>query len=233
MTYDPSLAATRRARREYDRRAASYDRWWASYVRRTTAATLARLPVALSSLSGAALDVGCGTGVLLRELTRAAAGLRLCGLDLSPGMLGIARRRLGTGVPLVAATADRLPFAPGAFDLVVSCSSLHFWPDPSAALAEAGRVLRPGGRLVLTDWCDDYLLCRLFDRLLRLWDPAHRRAYGSGECRRLLQAAGFEALSVERYKIGWLWGMMTAVAIRSPPPGQPPVDGKPNPGDRT
>jgi hypothetical protein len=74
------------------------------------------------------------------------------------------------------------------------------------------RVLRPGGALVVTDWCDDYLACCIYDRLLRLFSAAHHRIYGAAECGEVFAGAGFEAVSVERYKIDWLWGLMTATA---------------------
>jgi len=78
-------------------------------------------------------------------------------------------------------------------------------------------VLRPGGHLILTDWCDDYLACRICDRVLRLLNPSQARIYGRAECGALLSAAGLEITSLERYRISWLWGLMTATA-RAPGP---------------
>jgi hypothetical protein len=74
------------------------------------------------------------------------------------------------------------------------------------------RVLKRGGRLVITDWCDDYLTCRVFDAWLRLVDRPHYRTYGQRACEALLEASRFEAIEVRRYKISWLWGLMTAKA---------------------
>ncbi len=74
------------------------------------------------------------------------------------------------------------------------------------------RVLRPNGRLVVTDWCDDYVACRICDLWLRLFNRAHFRTYGEKQCRQLLEQAGFTAVRVDRYKINWLWGLMTAAA---------------------
>ena len=94
-----------------------------------------------------ALDAGCGTGfqtALLEEL-----GYATHGADLSARLLAAARRRLPS-TPLVLADVQALPYEGGVFDVVTSCgSTLSFVDRPEAALREIGRVLRPGGRLVL------------------------------------------------------------------------------------
>ena len=69
---------------------------------------------------------------------------------------------------------------------------------------------KPGGQVIVSDWCDDYLACRLCDRFLRLFNRAHFKTYGSAKCVELMKAAGFESIDVERFKISWLWGIMTA-----------------------
>jgi SAM-dependent methyltransferase len=105
-----------------------------------------------------------------------------------------------------------LPFSPGSFDVVVSASSFHYWPAPARGLEELRRVLRPGGHLIITDWCDDYLACRICDRVLRLVNPSHPRIYGRLECGALLSRASYQVTSLERYRISWFWGLMTATA---------------------
>ncbi len=156
--------------------------------------------------------MGCGTGVLLARLRERQPAAYLAGIDLSPVMLAQAWRRLPAGVMLAVADGESLPFGASTFDVLVSSSSFHYWPSPARALEEHRRVLRPGGRLVLTDWCDDYLACRVCDRILQWVDPAHRRIYGRGECAALLAAAHYELIALERYRIGILWGLMTAIA---------------------
>ena len=76
------------------------------------------------------------------------------------------------------------------------------------------RVLRPSGRAVITDWCDDYLACRVCDRFLRIMGRAHTGIYTSETCRILLADASFRNVEVRRYKISWLWGLMTATATK-------------------
>lgn len=206
---------------QYAKLAKDYDQRWSHYVRATTEATVERLP----DLCGNLLDVGCGTGVLLERLQTASGESRLAGVDASAEMLEVARRRLSSSTSLCRAWAEELPFDDGTFDTVVSCNAFHFIRGPEAALHEMLRVLRPGGSLVMTDWCDDYLMCRLCDLYLRWFDPSHFRMYGAGECRRMLEAAGARKISIDRYKISVLWGLMTAQAYKE-------MTADPEPGSR-
>lgn len=189
-----------------------YDERWERYVESSVAETLVRLELGPGQ---SVLDVGCGTGALLHAIQRLDPAARLQGVDLTPAMLRVAAGKLHPGTGLAAADAAALPFAAASFDLVVSTSSLHYWTDPVAGLREMVRVARPAGRIVVTDWCDDYLACWICDRVLRLADRAYRRAYGRRECRRFLAAAGLRVERLDRYKISWLWGLMTARASRA------------------
>jgi len=209
MPHDPEREVGRR----YDRLAEDYDRRWARYVEASVEGTLERIDWADAR---DVLDVGCGSGALLERVARGRPVARLAGLDLSPGMLATARRRLGRRPGLAAGSAFRLPFRPGAFDLAVSTSALHHWSDPAAALAEMGRVLRPGGQIAITDWCADRRLDRLRDRVLRHVERAHVRVYRSAELASLLAGAGFSAVRVERWRIGLRWSMMTGLARAGP-----------------
>ncbi len=197
-------------RAEYERLARRYDRRWAGYVRKSVRATLGRLPLAGSERL---LDIGCGTGTLLHSLARRYPGLRLVGVDLCGPMVQAARRKTAGAVHYVIADAGRLPFAAGRFDVVVTSSAFHYWRDPGRCVAEMRRVLRPGGRLVVTDWCGDYWTCRLCEWGLRRLGRPVQRTYTSRECRGLLEAAGFRQIRLERYKIDLFWGLMTATAL--------------------
>ncbi|MDD5305869.1 MAG: class I SAM-dependent methyltransferase [Deltaproteobacteria bacterium] len=90
-----------------------------------------------------ALEVGCGTGLIMRGLEGRAH--RLVGLDLSRGMLREAHAR---SFEVVQGTADALPFPDGSFDIVYSFKVLAHVPPIREAMAEMARVLRPGGRIV-------------------------------------------------------------------------------------
>jgi SAM-dependent methyltransferase len=99
-----------------------------------------------------ALDVACGTGAVAQEMARRVRpGGGVTGLDLSPEMLEVARRKLPE-VNLEEGRAEALPFEDGAFDVVTCQFGLMFFDDRSKALREMRRVLRPGGRLVVAVW---------------------------------------------------------------------------------
>lgn len=204
-----------RLRAEYSAAAADYDRRWRFYIEATIRETLARLPLRGDER---VLDVGCGTGELLGRIRARYPGTTLAGIDPVPEMLAVARSKLPAGVDLRTGWADGLPWRDASFDVVVSCNVFHYVSNPVPALREISRVLAPGGRIVMTDWCDDYLACRLCSLYLRWTGAAFHHIYSGGECDRLFRDAGFST-RIERYKISALWGLMTATATGS---GMPP-----------
>jgi SAM-dependent methyltransferase len=92
------------------------------------------------------LDVGCGGGLLLRDAL--ASGAAVTGLDHSAEMVDLARER-APGAEVVLGSAERLPFANGAFTALSMSIVFIFLSDPVAALSECRRVLAPGGRLAV------------------------------------------------------------------------------------
>jgi ArsR family transcriptional regulator len=117
------------------------------------AAIAAALDAALPPRIGRLLDIGCGTGGLLERLAgRIEEGL---GVDASRDMLALARTRLAErGLSHIAvrqADMYRLPIADSVFDAVTLQMVLHYAEDPAVALAEAARVLKPGGSMVIVD----------------------------------------------------------------------------------
>ena len=174
----------------FDERAPGYEQGWRGRLHHDIAGRAAKLAVSVHATPRRVLDVGCGTGYLLRLLARRCPhATELAGIDPAPSMIEAAegaasdqRLRFTVGV------AERLPYPDHHFDLVVSTTSFDHWADQRAGLSECARVLAPGGHLVLAD---------LFSPLLLPTLLAGRR--GKARTRRrasqLLTAAGFTGLA--------------------------------------
>jgi ubiquinone/menaquinone biosynthesis C-methylase UbiE len=117
----------------------------------------------------AILDVGCGTGRMLRTAEQRFPNAALEGVDAALGMVKHAQGVLParSRIRFRQANAEKLPFADQQFDLVFSTMTFHHWDDQPHAIAEVARVLKPGGRWLLADFVATGVL-RYVRRLLRL-----------------------------------------------------------------
>jgi SAM-dependent methyltransferase len=159
---------------------------------------------ALSSATGRTLDLGAGTGANLPLFPPAVSELVL--VEPDPHMLKKLRARIGGGGPptsVVQAGAEALPFEDASCDTAVFTLVLCTVPDPAAALAEASRVLRPGGKLLFVEHVRsrDAALARWQDRLERPW-----RFLGDGcHCNRDTEATiDASPFAIERLEAGKL-----------------------------
>jgi ubiquinone/menaquinone biosynthesis C-methylase UbiE len=166
-----------------------FERWAATYERSRVQRYLDRLHRAVLDLAwggpgrdppGAVLDVGCGTGRLLRAAGARWPAARLAGVDPAAAMVEGARR-LTPAADLRVAAAEALPLSDGSADLAVSTVSYHHWADRAAGLREVARVLRPGGRFALADVAPPDWLAWLSRRYGACSPAAVRRAFaGAG-----------------------------------------------------
>jgi len=106
------------------------------------------------------LDIGTGPGRLLFAIRKTLPDTALVGVDISPAMVGQAKRNTKTygqdsGIEVGVADANALPFADRTFDRVVSTGSLHHWKNPLQAMSEAHRVLNVNGYALLYDLVRD------------------------------------------------------------------------------
>lgn len=103
-------------------------------------------------------DIGCGTGAAARfAATDVGTSGHVTGVDVNAGMLEVAGSLPpvdGAGIDWLQHDVCQLPFSDAEYDAVLCAQTLQFLPDRPAALAEIHRVLKPGGRLVLSVWCD-------------------------------------------------------------------------------
>lgn len=170
----------------FDRRASTYEegavaRWHAQVVERSADFALSAMPVPLR-----VLDVGCGTGALLREVViRVPYGESFVGIDPSPRMLARARRNSDRRIRFARAAAEALPFPDSSFDLVVTTTSFDHWADQGRGIAELARVVARTGCVVIVD-------------LSASWLPSKGRARSPHTLTGMLADAG---LHVERREV--------------------------------
>ena len=147
------------------------------------------------------LDLGCGTGFFLAELEERHPGA--VGLDISHAMLKVSDQYV-PDARLVTGDAERLPFKPRVFDVVFCKGSLHHTRDHVGFLANCREVLQPGGRLVMSEPCNDNPLIRLARRILYK-KSRHFDEGDEGFTRRgivdLCERAGFEVERVKKYGV--------------------------------
>lgn len=154
----------------------------------------------LIAATGRTIDIGAGTGANLPLYPQAVSELVLAEPD--PHMLRKLQPRLGeapTGTKVVQAGAEALPFEDGSFDTAVFTLVLCTVPDPSAALAEAARVLKPGGKLLFVEHvrAEDPDLARWQDRLERPWYFFGDGCHCNRDTASMIGAAPFEQVRVE------------------------------------
>lgn len=189
-----------RIRRVWDEVAPRYDRSIAFFERVQFAGGRQWV---CSRATGDVLEVAVGTGL---NLAHYPPGVRLTGVDLSPGMLAVARARAaaaGHDVDLREADAQALPFVDASFDTVVCTLSLCAIPDHRAAIGEMARVLRPGGTLLLLDhvgstWWPIWAA----QRLLEVFTARSAGEYQTRRHLPLLAGAGFVVEESQRLKAG-------------------------------
>jgi ubiquinone/menaquinone biosynthesis C-methylase UbiE len=132
----------------FDQIAPSYD-GWAGGQHARVAARLVEL--AKPKRGEHVLDVGTGTGLVAHRVAAKVSPGTVIGIDLSDRMLSIARSKSLKNTQFVGMAAERLVFRPHTFDLVTMGESLAYLADPQEALNEVHRVLKPGGRLAVSN----------------------------------------------------------------------------------
>ena len=202
-------------RQQYDQMAQRYDRRWSTYISKTLSFLAAWAAI---SPRAVVLDIGCGTGEFEKLLLDEHPNQQIVGVDISQKMLEIAQQKCQaySKAFFLATSASVLPFSDHSFDVIVSASAFHYFDEPEPVLKEMRRVLRPGGTLVILDWCKDYLFCRLCDMVLKLVDPAYQQCYTQTEFHHLLNSAQFaiQAASKTRCALaGWGFMIVTATPI--------------------
>ncbi len=211
VTTSPSTnGETERIRVIFEREAGGYDRQISFFERVLFAGGREWV---CSQAHGEVLEIALGTG---RNLALYSPDVELTGIELSEAMLEIAQRRqadVGRLADLRVGDAQQLDFPDERFDTVVCTLGLCTIPDDDAAVSEAHRVLRPGGRLLLLEHVRSPR--RTIRAVQRVLDPLLVRFQGDHVTReplRHLRAQGFAIERLERSKLG----IVERVAARKP-----------------
>jgi ubiquinone/menaquinone biosynthesis C-methylase UbiE len=163
------------------------------------------LAAAAPTADDSVLDVACGGGIVVCAF--APHVRQATGIDMTPAMLDRARmlaaEKRVTNVAWREADVTSLPYADGAFSIVVTRFAVHHFPDPDKVMDEMVRVCAPGGRVIVVDTCvsPEPEKAALFNRLEKLRDPSHVRALPLTELRGLFRAAGLPEPAVSRYEL--------------------------------
>ena len=147
----------------FDQWASSYENSWMqrAFFDQTHKAVLA-LAADIVHQPASVLDVGCGTGRLLRRAYRYWPESQLIGVDPANGMIERAKL-LTPNATFFTGMAEALPLQDASVDLALSTTSFHHWQDQAAGIREIARVLRPGDTLSLwmplsqTGWCEFFV----------------------------------------------------------------------------
>src|SRR6266550_5529611 len=158
----------------FDHWASTYEHSWLqrAFFDRAHQATLA-LAAGIIHEPVSVLDVGCGTGKLLRRAHISWPQAQLIGVDPANGMIELAKR-LTPNATFFTGMAEALPLQDASVDLALSTTSFHHWQDQAAGIREIVRVLRPGGYFILVDVSIPNWLERVV-RLKRIHSPAQMR----------------------------------------------------------
>ena len=195
-----SQTETERVREIFDASAAQYDKGMAFTEKLFFGDGRAW---ACSQARGQVLEIAIGTGL---NLPFYPADVELTGIEISPAMLEITRRRaksLGRQVKLVVGDAQTLPFSDQSFDTVVCTIALCSIPDDRQAVAEAWRVLRPGGSFVALEHVrSPNIIIRGLEHLLESYTLRTQADHLLREPVETVQEAGFSIEYLKRQKLG-------------------------------
>jgi ubiquinone/menaquinone biosynthesis C-methylase UbiE len=137
----------------FDERAASYESGRHGQLHKEISDRVVELAISRVPVPRRVLDVGCGTGYVLRQLAaRLPQASEFLGVDPASKMIEVARSASSDErLNFMRGTAERLPADESAYDLVVSTTSFDHWSDQAAGIRECARTLASGGTFVLTD----------------------------------------------------------------------------------
>ena len=144
-------------------------------------------PILLEKLSDisyhSALDLGCGTGEMIKMILEQDAQKSLTGIDLSEKMLEIAKGKLNDRAKLLLGDSEHLPFQDGTFDVVYCNDSFHHYPAPENVLAEVTRDLKTGGLFLMGDCWQPFIGRTIMNFYMKRSNEGDVKIYSEQEIR--------------------------------------------------
>jgi SAM-dependent methyltransferase len=213
------------------KRAYYYNTRWHRFNTRTLTETLAMIDVtsllSLQERQGrlpCVLDVACGTGLLLKQLLSQVPDIEVYGLDASADMLAQAQAALKDKphahlecMQISTGIASTLPYSQEHFDLITCTNALHDMSEAVALLAGLGKLLAPGGQLVVEDFSprQPRLFWAALEWFLQRIEGNRVHAYTLAEAHDLCHEAGLHIDSEKGFIIDWLWHGWVLSAYRT------------------
>ena len=197
---------------DYTNRAASYDKRWQSYCLASFSRSLDLIHLERDE---ELLDIACGTGIFLEKVEREHPYVTLTGVDSNQAMLNEAVKKVSEKVILKKEKADQLSFHTEKFDWVVLSNCIGHFDDQEQCLKEAYRVLKKSGKIIVTDWTQDYIMMRFANFYTKTFDYKNYNSLYSHEIESMLTRLKFNILRTETFRINWFWSASTIMGVKS------------------
>lgn len=146
------------------------------------------------------LDVGCGTGEILKKLSTKYINVKLYGIDISQEMLKIAKKKDKLSkIKYICCDAESLPFKDNTFDVLITNESFHHYPNPQKALKEFKRVLKDNGKLILCDMYRPIIIRNFMNFMFKFTKTGDVKIYTKNEILNLLEEYDYKNIKLKKY----------------------------------
>lgn len=146
------------------------------------------------------LDVGCGTGEILKNIKERYSFVQLYGLDISEEMLKQANDKLKGTATLILGDAENITLETNSFDLLLCTDSFHHYPNPQQAISEFYRVLKHGKFLLIADYWKPFPIRQIMNLFISYSNEGDVKIYSKKEIIEFLKRGGFQEIIYKKIK---------------------------------
>lgn len=151
------------------------------------------------------LDVGCGTGEILKNIKERYSFVQLYGLDISEEMLKQANDKLKGTATLILGDAENITLETNSFDLLLCTDSFHHYPNPQQAISEFYRVLKHGKLLLIADYWKPFPIRQIMNLFIPYSNEGDVKIYSKKEIIEFLKQGGFQEIIYKKFKTLVIW----------------------------